>query len=297
MSDCADGASCSSCGSAQGCSAEEKQKHEDQRLEERLTHIRHKILVMSGKGGVGKSTVAVNLAAALAKRGMRIGLMDADIHGPNIPKMLGLDTQRLQADAEGIMPMAAGPDLPNLLVVSMAFLLEHADNPVIWRGPLKHTVIRQFVADVQWGDLDVLIVDLPPGTGDEPLSVAQVLKNVDGSVIVTTPQDVALLDSRKSVVFSTQIKVPVIGIVENMSGFVCPHCGERVDLFKQGGGARAAADFKVQFLGALPLDPRIVIQGDEGTPFFTAYPDSPAAAGFQQLADKCMAFLEAGGKG
>jgi Mrp family chromosome partitioning ATPase len=160
---------------------------------------------------------------------------------------------------------------------------------------LKHTVIRQFVADVQWGDLDVLIVDLPPGTGDEPLSIAQVLKSVDGSVIVTTPQDVALLDSRKSVVFSSQIKVPVIGIVENMSGFVCPHCGERIDLFKEGGGARAAADLKVPFLGALPIDPRIVIQGDEGTPFLIAYPDTPAAAAFQKVADKCLAFVAAGG--
>jgi Mrp family chromosome partitioning ATPase len=300
MSDCADGASCSNCGSAGSCSAterqqQERQQQEERRLTDRLGHIKHKIVVMSGKGGVGKTTVAVNLAVALARQGKRVGLLDADIHGPNVPKMLGLDTKRLQADAEGIFPMAMEPDLPNLLVVSMAFLLEHADNPVIWRGPLKHTVIRQFVADVQWGDLDVLIVDLPPGTGDEPLSIAQVLKSVDGSVIVTTPQDVALLDSRKSVVFSSQIKVPVIGIVENMSGFVCPHCGERIDLFKEGGGARAAADLKVPFLGALPIDPRIVIQGDEGTPFLIAYPDTPAAAAFQKVADKCLAFVAAGG--
>jgi Mrp family chromosome partitioning ATPase len=289
MSECAEGASCSSCGSAGSCSAEEKQKHEEEQLQARLDHIKHHIVVMSGKGGVGKSTVAVNLAVALAQQGLKVGLLDADIHGPNLPKMLGLDHSRLQATEGGIVPMEV---MPGLTVVSMAFLLEHADNPIVWRGPLKHTVIRQFVADVQWGELDYLVVDLPPGTGDEPLSVAQVLKSVDGSVIVTTPQDVALLDSRKSVVFSGQLDIPVIGIVENMSGFACPHCGQEIDLFKKGGGELAAKELNVPFLGGIPIDPQIVVNGDAGKPYVVAYPESPAAKSLKQVADQCLAFME-----
>ncbi len=281
MSDkCTEGGTCSSCSSADSCSAEEKQKREQEVLDARLSKIKHRLVVMSGKGGVGKSTVAVSLAVSLARKGRKVGLLDADIHGPNLPKMLGLDNQRLQAGEGGIIPQEV---MENLHVVSMAFLLENPDNPVVWRGPLKHTVIRQFVADVQWEELDYLIIDLPPGTGDEPLSVAQVVKPMDGSIIVTTPQDVALLDSRKSVVFSQQIEVPVLGIIENMSGFVCPHCGERIDLFKQGGGRKAAEDLKVPFLGAVPLDPQVVIQGDAGKPFVAAFPESPAAKAFAEI--------------
>ena len=289
MSDCADGASCSSCGSAESCSAEEKQRHEEEQLQERLSHIKHSIVVMSGKGGVGKSTVAVNLAVSLAQQGLKVGLLDADIHGPNLPKMLGLEKSRLQATEGGIVPMEF---IPGLSVVSMAFLLESVDNPVVWRGPLKHTVIRQFVADVQWGELDYLVVDLPPGTGDEPLSVAQVLKAVDGSVIVTTPQEVALLDSRKSVVFSQQLEIPVIGIVENMSGLVCPHCGKEIDLFKKGGGEIAARELDVPFLGRVPIDPQIVVNGDAGKPYVIAFPESQAAKNLKQIADKCLLFVE-----
>ncbi|MEA1922795.1 MAG: Mrp/NBP35 family ATP-binding protein [Pseudomonadota bacterium] len=279
---CADGATCGSCSSSDSCSAEDKQKREEEVLQARLTNIKHRLVVMSGKGGVGKSTVAVSVAVSLAQKGYKVGLLDADIHGPNIPKMLGLDSKRLQASEGGIIPE---PAMENLNVVSMAFLLDNPDNPVVWRGPLKHTVIRQFVADVQWGELDYLIIDLPPGTGDEPLSVAQVIKPMDGSIIVTTPQDVALLDSRKSVVFSQQIEVPVIGIVENMSGFSCPHCGETIDLFKQGGGRKAAEDLKVPFLGAVPLDPQVVVQGDAGKPFVTAFPETAAAAAFTEITD------------
>ncbi len=286
---CAEGATCGSCSSSDSCSAEDKQKREEEVLQARLSNIKHRLVVMSGKGGVGKSTVAVSLAVSLAQQGHKVGLLDADIHGPNIPKMLGLDNKRLQASEGGIIPE---PAMENLSVVSMAFLLDNPDNPVVWRGPLKHTVIRQFVADVQWGELDFLIIDLPPGTGDEPLSVAQVVKPMDGSIIVTTPQDVALLDSRKSVVFSQQIEVPVIGIVENMSGFNCPHCGEAIDLFKQGGGRKAAEDLKVPFLGAVPLDPQVVVQGDAGKPFVTAFPETTAAAAFAEITANVVAAVK-----
>ena len=290
MSDkCTEGGTCSSCGSADSCSAEEKQKREAEVLNARLAQIKHRIAVMSGKGGVGKSTVAVSLAVSLARRGCRVGLLDADIHGPNLPKMLGLDNKRLQAGEDGIIPQ---PVMENLSVVSMAFLLENPDNPVVWRGPLKHTVIRQFVADVQWGELDYLIIDLPPGTGDEPLSVAQVIKPMDGSVIVTTPQDVALLDSRKSVVFSQQIEVPVLGVIENMSGFSCPHCGQEIDLFKQGGGQKAAEELKVPFLGAVPLDPQIVVSGDSGKPFVAAFPETATARAFSEIVEKLEQSLQ-----
>ncbi|MBN2810004.1 MAG: Mrp/NBP35 family ATP-binding protein [Deltaproteobacteria bacterium] len=283
---CTDGATCGSCSSSGSCSAEEKQKREEEVLQSRLSQIKHRIVVMSGKGGVGKSTVAVSLAVTLAQQGHKVGLLDADIHGPNLPKMLGLDNKRLQASEGGIIPE---PVMENLTVVSMAFLLDNPDNPVVWRGPLKHTVIRQFIADVQWGELEYLIIDLPPGTGDEPLSVAQVAKPMDGSVIVTTPQDVALLDSRKSVVFSQQIEVPVLGIIENMSGFNCPHCNQVIDLFKQGGGRKAAQDLKVPFLGAVPLDPQIVVQGDAGKPFVAAFAASPASQAFTEIAAKIEA--------
>ena len=286
---CAEGATCGSCNSSESCSAEEKQRREDEVLQSRLSHIKHRLVVMSGKGGVGKSTIAVSLAVNLARQGRKVGLLDADIHGPNLPKMLGLDNKRLQASEGGIIPE---PVMENLTVVSMAFLLDNPDNPVVWRGPLKHTVIRQFVADVQWGDLDYLIIDLPPGTGDEPLSVAQVIKPIDGSIIVTTPQDVALLDSRKSVVFSQQIEVPVLGIVENMSGFSCPHCKQSIDLFKQGGGRKAAEDLKVPFLGAVPLDPQLVVQGDAGKPFVAAFPETATAAAFSEITAKVEAAVK-----
>jgi Mrp family chromosome partitioning ATPase len=238
-----------------------KEEQEQRRLEQKLFHIRHKIMVMSGKGGVGKSTVASNLAAALALRGYRVGILDADIHGPNVPRMLGIDSQHLMGSEEGIVPIEV---FKGLKAVSMALLVEDPDKAFVWRGPLKHKVITQLLADVNWGDLDFLVIDLPPGTGDEPLSVANLIKDVDGSIIVTTPQDVALLDSRKAVNFSRVLEIPVLGIVENMSGMVCPHCGGRIDLFKVGGGQKAARELGVPFLGHIPIDPLVVknvIQG------------------------------------
>ncbi|OPY32520.1 MAG: antiporter inner membrane protein [Methanomassiliicoccales archaeon PtaU1.Bin124] len=262
---------------------------EEVKLLKKLAHIKHKIVIMSGKGGVGKSTVATNLATAMAMRGFNVGILDADLHGPNIPKMLGAEEARLQADSEGLYPIEV---LPRLKVMSMAFLIEDKDSPVVWRGPMKMSAIRQFIQDVNWGDLDYLFIDLPPGTGDEPLSVAQLIPEADGAVIVTTPQDVALLDSRKSVTFAKALGLPVIGILENMSGFKCPHCGEEIDLFKIGGGEKAAKDMGVPFLGRVPIDVNMVPAGDEGRPIVIGEKDSPGAKAFNEIADKLKMWVE-----
>lgn len=229
-----------------------------------IDNIKHVIAVMSGKGGVGKSTIATNIAASLANRGFKVGVMDADLHGPDIPKMLGV---------EGMFPEAAGENKmtpirisENLSAISMGFLLESDDQPVIWRGPLKMGAIKQFLNDVTWGDLDYLIIDLPPGTGDEALSVAQLIPNNANAIIVTTPQEVALLDSRKAINFAKKLNMNILGVVENMSGMVCPHCSGTIDLFGKGGGERAAKELNVNFLGGVPLDPKMVAMGDYGTP-------------------------------
>jgi len=279
---------CETCSAADKCTQEEKERHEERRLKETLFHIRHKLMVMSGKGGVGKTTVAVNLAAALAMEGHRVGLLDADIHGPNVPRMLGLDFHWVEGSKEGLRPVEAFPDLK---VISMALISRNPDSPIVWRGPIKHNVIKQFLSDVQWGDLDFLVVDLPPGTGDEPLSVAHLIGQVDGSIIVTTPQDVALLDSRKAVGFSRLLHIPVLGIVENMSGLVCPHCSREIPLFKVGGGEKAAQELKVDFLGRIPIEPDMVECCDNGRPLVIAKPYSRAKKAYQELASAVMAKL------
>ena len=263
-------------------------KAEDVKLIRKLSRIKHTIVVMSGKGGVGKSTVTVNLAVGLAMRGFEVGILDADIHGPNIPKMLKVEDVQLIADDEGIYPAVIPP---HLKVMSMAFLSPNRDQPIIWRGPMKMGAIRKFIEDVYWGDLDYLIVDLPPGTGDEPLTIAQLIPNADGSIVVTTPQDVALLDSRKTVVFSEGLHLPVVGIVENMAGLICPHCGKEIDLFKIGGGEKAAHDLEVPFLGRVPIDPEVVNTGDEGVPIVASSPDSPAATAFNSIIEKVIEFV------
>jgi len=286
---CDDETTCESCNQSTSCSQQEKEAHAEERLRSKLSFIRHRIMVMSGKGGVGKSTVATNLAVALSRDGLDVGLLDADIHGPNIPKMLGIESRHIEGGGNGMIPVEV---LPHLKVISMAFFIGDPDNPVVWRGPLKHSAINQFLGEVEWGRLDYLIVDLPPGTGDEPLSVAHLIKNVDGAIIVTTPQEVALLDSRKAVTFSRMLNIPVIGIVENMSGLICPHCQKEIPLFKTGGGEKAARDMKVPFMGRIPIDPEMVIDCDRGMPFVIAHPDSEAAKAFHQIAERCKTHME-----
>jgi len=246
---------------------------------------------MSGKGGVGKTTVSVNLAVTLALQGKSVGILDADVHGPNIPKMLGLNGRRPMMGENGLIPITSSD---NVKVMSMAFMLPDEDTPVVWRGPVKHTLFKQFLAEVDWGELDYLIVDLPPGTGDEPLSIAQLLGSPLWAIVVTTPQDVALLDSRKSVVFGRTLEMNVVGIVENMSGLACPHCGERIDLFKTGGGERSARELQVPFLGSIPIDPNVVTGGDAGTPIAVTEPDSAAAAAFQSVAQELQSAVADG---
>jgi Mrp family chromosome partitioning ATPase len=259
------------------------EQKEKTNLSENIQNIRHKILVMSNKGGVGKSTIAVNLAVGLAQKNMHVGLLDIDIHGPCIPNMLGLEGMPLVGDGKKIQPVAY---TTNLKVVSMGFLISNKENPVIWRGPLKMKAIQQFLEEVEWGEMDVLMIDSPPGTGDEPLSIAQLIKDIDGVIVVTTPQEVALLDSRKAVNFAKQLKIPVLGIVENMSGFICPHCGKRTDLFKTGGGEKAAREMNIPFLGKVPFEPEIVTSGDEGRPFVREQKESEAGRIFSQMVDQ-----------
>jgi Mrp family chromosome partitioning ATPase/predicted Fe-Mo cluster-binding NifX family protein len=277
--------SCGSC-SDEKCSASKQLKGESDAdfeerrlLQSRLCRIKHKVIVLSGKGGVGKSTVAVNIAVALMLSGRRVGLLDVDIHGPSVPTMLGLEGTVLQGSEDALLPV----DMEGLKVMSIGFLLRSPDDAVIWRGPMKMSVIKQFLRDVAWGDLDFLIVDSPPGTGDEPLSVIQLLGTVDGAVIVTTPQKVAAIDVRKSVSFCRQLGVPVLGVVENMSGFACPHCGEITQILRTGAGKRISKDMEVPLLGSIPMDPKIAESGDSGRAFIHHYAGSPAAAIMREI--------------
>jgi ATP-binding protein involved in chromosome partitioning len=267
-------------------------EEERQRLKQNMSKIKHKIAVMSGKGGVGKSTVTVNLAMAFAMQGHvdRVGILDADIHGPSIPKILGLKGHGFQVLGPGVVIPAIGP--LGIRVVSMDFLLPNDETPVIWRGPLKMRAIQQFLADITWGELDFLFVDLPPGTGDEPLSVVQLIPDMDGVIIVTIPSDVSQAVVRKAVIFAKELRVPVIGVIENMSGFVCPKCGTRVDIFKTGGGRKIAEDLGVPFLGSIPIDPQICADSDEGIPFIVRHPDSPASKAFMDIVEKIEKYLE-----
>ena len=268
---------------------EKERIEQDKRLNERMAKIKHKVIIISGKGGVGKTTVAVNLAYSLAVKRYKVGILDVDIHGPDIAKMLGIECARVTGSDFGIEPIDV---LPNLKAISLALIGENKDQPIIWRGPLKMGVIKQFLADVNWGELDFLIVDSPPGTGDEPLSVCQLIPNMDGAVIVTTPQDVAILDSRKSVVFVKELNIPVVGIIENMSGFICPHCKGEIDLFGKGGGEKVAFDFKVPFLGRIPMEPEMVKLADSGKPFVFFMKDSEITKIMNVIVDKIVNYLK-----
>jgi len=253
----------------------------DQKLKKNMSHIKHKIAVISGKGGVGKSTVAANLAMVFSLHGYkdRVGILDIDIHGPCVPKLL-----------LGVLPVT-GPE--GIKVVSMDFLVQSQETPVIWRGPLKMQAIRQFLSDFMWGELDFLFIDAPPGTGDEPLSVMQLIPEMDGTIIVTIPSEVSEDVVRKAVSFSRKMGIPVIGIIENMSGFTCPKCGEKVDIFGAGGGKRLAEDLNVPFLGQIPIDPKICEEADKGVPFVSGHVDSPAAKSFKEIVKKVEDFLDA----
>lgn len=255
---------------------------------ENLKNVKHKLIVMSGKGGVGKSTVAVNLAVSLAKKGKTVGILDADMHGPSVPKLLGMSNLPLTInDKERIVPFKVAPSLK---VISIAFLLRDPDSPVIWRGPIKMGAIKQFLEEVEWGALDYLIIDLPPGTGDEPLSVAQLVPDPDGAVIVTTPQEVALISVRKSINFAKAVGLRPIGLIENMSGMKCPHCGKDIKLFNDGGAESTAKEHGIPLLGKLPLSVSIANSGDSGSPFATA--DDDDAAIFDAITERIVAAVE-----
>ena len=254
---------------------------DDERLQETLASIGKKFVVLSGKGGVGKSTVAVNLAAGLAHAGKKTGLLDTDLHGPSVPKMLGLESFLASGDETHLTPAVLLDG--RLKVMSVQFLLQNLHDSVIWRGPLKHAVISQFIGHTVWGDLDYLIIDSPPGTGDEPLSVAQTAKP-DGAIIVTTPQEVATFDVRKSIDFCAKLSLPVAGIIENMSGFICPHCGKETAIFSSGGGKRMADELHIPFLGTIPIIPDVVRESDAGRTI--SGDDSPLQEAFTAILGK-----------
>lgn len=298
LSDCeGSGEECSQCRS-EGCDSrkaapnnpQDEQKEAERRLKTRMARVKHKIIVLSGKGGVGKSTVAVNLAVSLARQGKSVGLMDIDIHGPSIPTMLGLVGQYSDADLDGIRPLVSN----GVKVMSVQFFMPDPDAAVIWRGPMKMKVISQFLSDVNWGELDYLVVDSPPGTGDEPLSIVQLLGNPDGAVIVTTPQKVAEADVRKSINFCDQLNLPVLGILENMNGFTCPHCRQTTPLFQSGAGKRLAGDYTIPFLGSIPFDLALGTSGEEGIPYVERFADSEIGKMYLNMAGKIADRIEGG---
>jgi ATP-binding protein involved in chromosome partitioning len=271
------------------CTASAAQNEQDQKTQLKLEKIKHKIAIISGKGGVGKSTVTANLAMAYASEGHKVGILDADLHGPCIPKMLGIQRQPLKGGPAGMIFPVIGK--LGIKVVSMDFFLPNDEAPLIWRGPLKMRALQQFISDVAWGELDYLFIDLPPGTGDEPLSIMHLIPEMDGVVIVTMPSELSEAIVKKSVTFAKEIGVPVIGIVENLSGYVCPDCGKRVDIFKSGGGKRISDSLSVPYLGSIPIDPRVCNDSDSGLPFMAADQSLPVAKAFSEIVAKIKQFL------
>jgi Mrp family chromosome partitioning ATPase len=274
----------------QGCPSQNnemarKQQEQQAMIKDSLARIKHKIFVLSGKGGVGKSSVSANLAAVLSKKGYKTGLMDVDVHGPSIAQMLGMkDLLDITPDQRRLVPKQVNG---NLKAVSVQALMQDKDQAIIWRGPAKAGMIQQFVGMVDWGDLDFLVIDAPPGTGDEPLTVVQTIPEALG-VIVTTPQEVALADIRKSISFCKTVKLKTLGIVENMSGFQCPHCGESIDLFMNGGGERTARQHGLTFLGSIPFDTGVVVSGDQGVPIMFQDTETPFTKAFSTVVDNIV---------
>lgn len=261
----------------------EKLKKQKETLKLRMKKIKHKVAVISGKGGVGKSFVTGNIALIFAKKGYKVGILDADLHGPSIPKILGVRGNKLEADSSGILPVL-GP--LNVKIVSIDFLLPKDETPVIWRGPLKMNAIRQFLSEVAWGELDVLFIDLPPGTGDEPLNIIKLLPEMNGVIVVTIPSELSQLIVKKSIEFAKELNISVIGVIENMSGFTCPNCGFQIDLFKSGGGEKIAKELNVPFLGRIPLDVEVTQSSDEGKPLIMKNLNSKALKSLINIANK-----------
>ncbi|MCR5259724.1 MAG: Mrp/NBP35 family ATP-binding protein [Desulfovibrio sp.] len=292
-------ADCSSCGSAGSCSSKgtgtcpsELIAQQDRDIANNLAHIKHKLFVMSGKGGVGKSSVAVNVACAMAKLGYRVGILDVDIHGPSVPNLLGLQKAEINVNAQNQLLPALYKDLK---VISMDSLLQDKDQAIIWRGPKKASAIRQFIGDVAWGDLDFLVIDSPPGTGDEHMTILQSIPDAE-CVVVTTPQEISLADVRKCINFIQVTKARPVGVIENMSGLVCPHCRKEIDLFKKGGGEKLARQEKMNFLGAIPLDPAAVVAADNGVPVVEMEEASPTREAFLEVARNIVKICTEGGK-
>lgn len=258
---------------------------QEEELKETLGKIKNTIVVLSGKGGVGKSTMATNIALGLAQKGFKTGLLDVDVHGPSIPTLLDLENTEVMGDGKKIYPVAYNE---NLKVISVGFMVQNTETPIIWRGPMKMSFIKQMLSDVLWGDLDYLIVDCPPGTGDEPLSVIQCLNDLTGCIVVTTPQKVAVVDVKKSINFCKQLNKPIIGIIENMSGFICPECNKYIEIFKTGGGEQMAKDMNVPFLGKIPMEVSIMEAGDSGIPFVEKYPESQTTKKMNEILDKII---------
>ncbi|HNX52626.1 MAG TPA: P-loop NTPase [Pontiellaceae bacterium] len=271
---------CSSC--EKKCSSRKETTSPVQTAPNGLSRVKHKIVVLSGKGGVGKSTVAAHLALSLSAKGFNVGLLDADLHGPSIPTLFNLSGTHAEMFGDTIEPVRAG----GVKLMSTGFMLEHPDQAVIARGPMKIKIIEQMLKEVNWGDLDYLITDCPPGTGDEPLSVCQLIGSPDGAVIVTTPQEIAAADVRKSVQFCRKIDLPILGILENMSGYTCPKCGETVHLFGKDGGFKTAEKYNIAFLGRIPIDPNVGICGDAGQSFLQKHSGSAAAQAFETAVEQ-----------
>ena len=260
---------------------QQMQAEQDTAVNESLGKIKNKILVMSGKGGVGKTSTSVNLAIALADKGYNVGIIDVDLHGPDVPRMLGLEGTPQVNENKKLNPISHSE---NLKAISIESFTPNKDDAIIWRGPLKFSAIKQFIGDIDWGNLDFLIIDAPPGTGDEPLTVAQTISDAK-AIIVTTPQEVALADVRKSINFCKTVKMEIYGLIENMSGFSCPHCGEMIELFGTGGGEKTANQMGVRFLGRIPFDPKMVACGDSGVCYQESHSDSAVTRAFSDVAE------------